>query len=306
MILDFLFLPVIFFIGLVVSYQDFKESKIKNKWIILGLIWGLGIYILFLIWALAAPFTFILPSYILKVFINSAIALIIGYLLWHFNLWSAGDAKLFFVFSLLLPLKYYWKSALPYFPSFALLINIFIPAVVFLIGQNLFYFLKTASIFKTVNFCKLNLSKLKNKRPVYLKEFFGFLLIFSVFQLIKYELGNWAHQFGQWQPFVFLLILVVRKPLGRVFKKIWVLILILLGIIFYLMAGNLFYFQGTIPKIFFLIKSSLFLMLIFGVASVLLSYIQKQRKEYLPFAVWIFVGVILTVILRESLISLIF
>jgi len=126
---DFLLLPVLFFIGLVTSYQDFRYGKIKNKWTILGMAWGLGIYILCIIWALIFPYLsqifpkisfFILPSYILKVFINSAFALIVGYLLWSFDFWSAGDAKLFLVFSLLLPLKYYWKSALPYFPSFAL------------------------------------------------------------------------------------------------------------------------------------------------------------------------------------------
>lgn len=311
---DFLFLPVIFFIGLITSYQDFKEGKIKNKWIILGLVWGLGIYILFLIWALAVPylsqiyskqFTFILPSYILKVFINSVIALIIGYLLWYFNLWSAGDAKLFFVFSLLLPLKYYWRTSLPYFPSFALLINIFIPLLLFLMGQNLFYFLKTISTSKITGFFGGNLLKFKTNYPLYLKEFLGFLLIFAIFQIIKYELGSWLGRFGQWQTLAFLLVMAARKPLRRVFKKTWVLTLIFLLIIFYLTVGQLFYSHGILSKVFSLIKNSVLFMLIFIIFSALLSYIQEEKKKHLPFAAWALVGVLLTIVLKGSLISLI-
>lgn len=313
-LLDYLFLPVLFLIGLVTSYQDFKEGKIKNKWIILGLSWSLGIYVLFLIWSFIAPFlsqiyskhlTFVLPSYILKVLINSAITLIVGYVLWYFDLWSAGDAKLFFVFSLLLPLKYYWRSALPYFPSFALLINIFIPALLFLMGQNLFYFLKTFSASKITGFWRGNLLKFKANYPLYLKEFLGFLLIFAAFQIIKYELGSWLSRFGQWQTLAFLLVMAVRKPLRRVFEKTWILILVLSGIIFYLTAGQLFYSQGILPKAIFLIKNSVFFMIIFAVASALLSYVQEQKKKHLPFAVWAFAGVILTIILQGPLISLI-
>jgi Flp pilus assembly protein protease CpaA len=130
MILNYLFLPMIFLIGLITSYQDFRYGKIKNKWIILGLAWGLGIYLFFLIWGLAIE-PIISFSYIFNVFVNGFIALIVGYLLWYFNFWSAGDAKLFALFAFLLPLEYYWRTVLPYFPSFVLLINIFIPVLVF-------------------------------------------------------------------------------------------------------------------------------------------------------------------------------
>jgi Flp pilus assembly protein protease CpaA len=139
--LDYLFLPMIFLIGLITSYQDFRYGKIKNKWIILGLAWGLGIYLFFLVWGLISE-PIISFSYIFKVFINSFIALIIGYLLWYFNLWSAGDAKLFALFAFLLPLEYYWRTALPYFPSFVLLINIFIPVLVFYLIKYFVFLVK--------------------------------------------------------------------------------------------------------------------------------------------------------------------
>ncbi len=321
MILDYLFLPVLFFIGIVTSYQDFKEGKIKNKWIILGLVWGLGIYLLLLIWAFLNPFlsqvfsrefTFILPSYILKVFINSAIAIIFGYLLWHFDLWSAGDAKLFFVFTLLLPLRYYWWTALPYFPSFVLLINIFIPVLFFLIGQNLFYLFKKAFSFKnigqirqTIEYKFLKLKKqFKNNYALYLKTFFGFFLIFMVFQIIRLELADRFGQVGWWQTISFLMIMAVQKSLRRVLEKNWVLILICLGVIFYLTDGYFFYSQEILSKIFLLIKGSMLFMAIFIIASALVSYVQEGQKKHLPFAVWALIGTILTIILRGSVVSL--
>jgi hypothetical protein len=323
MIFDYLFLPMLFFIGLVTSYQDFKEGKIRNKWILLGLLWGLGIYFLLLIWNLIVPYlsselpTF-LVSYLFKSLINSAISLIIGYLLWYFNLWSAGDAKLFFIFSLLLPLKYYWRSALPYFPSFALLINIFIPILFFLIFQNFFYFLKKASAFRKIRLTKIKgtiegkIVKLKTLFKInylsYLKVGFGFLLIFMSFQLIKFELKNHFSQLGLLQAIPLLMITLLRKSLSRVLKKNWVLILILLGIISYLTVVHFLYSQAILPQIFPLIKNSMLFMLIFIIVSALLAYTPtpKKQKKHLPFAIFLLIGVLITIILKGSLISLIF
>jgi len=321
MVLDYLFLPVLFFIGLVTSYQDFKEGKIQNKWILLGLVWGLGIYLLFLIWNLIVPYlSFELPtflvSYIFKSLINSAISLAIGYLLWYFNLWSAGDAKLFFIFSLLLPLKYYWRSALPYFPSFALLINTFIPIALFLLCQNIFYFFKKVLTFRKIRLTKIKgtikgkIVKLKTLLKInylsYLKVGLGFLLIFMFFQLIKFELKNHFSQLGLLQAIVLLGITFLRKSLSRVLKKNWVLILIFLGIIFYLVIGYLLYSQAMLPKISLSIKESILFMSIFIVISALLSFAPKEQKGHLPFAIYLLIGVLITIILKGSLISLMF
>ena len=316
MIFDYLFLPVLFFIGLIISYQDFKEGKIRNKWIILGLVWSLGIYILFLVWALLAPylsqiysreFTFVLPSYILKVFINSAIALVVGYLFWYFDLWSAGDAKLFFVFSLLLPLKYYWRTTLPYFPSFTLLINIFIPILLFLIGQDLFRLFKKIFPLKNIsqiiknNFLKLR-KQLKTNYYIYSKTIFGFFLIFMGFRIIRLELSNWLNQYSWWSVAIVLLLVLVRQSLKKVFQKKWFLILFCLVIIFYLGIGYFFYAQGILTKLNFLIKGSLFFMIIFALVLVLVSRIEEGQKKHLPFAIWVLIGTLITMALKGSLI----
>ena len=85
-------------------------------------------------------------NYFLDVAINSLISLAVAYILWHFELWAAGDAKLFFVFSFLLPLKYYSSGAFPHFPALALLLNVFTFAFIFLVLRSLYVFFKELDI----------------------------------------------------------------------------------------------------------------------------------------------------------------
>jgi len=59
--------------------------------------------------------------------VNSLIALALGFSLWIMNFWSAGDSKLFFAYSLMIPLSVYGIDRIPYFESFYLIFNSFIP-----------------------------------------------------------------------------------------------------------------------------------------------------------------------------------
>lgn len=319
MILDYLFLPVLFLIGLVTSYQDFKEGKIKNKWIVLGMIWGLGIYILLLFWAILAPylsqifsqqFTVVLPSYILKVFINSAIALIFGYLLWYFNLWSAGDAKLFFVFSLLLPLKYYWKSALPYFPSFALLINIFISLVIFLFFQSIFFSLKQIARIKNwpiilkEKFFKWR-SQVRINWFSWLKVILGFGLFFLILQIIRLEFTEYFAFLGEYQ-FLILFILILFKPLKNLFQKSWVFLVLVFILGVYFVYGLIIFPQEISQQLVGNLRISLYFLIGLGFFGLAVNfYIEKSETKHLPFAIWMLIGTILTIFLKGSLISII-
>jgi len=162
MILNILSLPVLFFIGIITTYEDFKCGKVRNKWIVFGACWGIGIILFFLIWYfIASPVTnfyyfnllnypadyevvvfTVSLSYLLKCILNMTVALIISYLMWKFNVWAAGDAKLFIVYSILLPTTFYWKSFFSFFPSFVLMINIFIPIFIYLLIASILYYLK--------------------------------------------------------------------------------------------------------------------------------------------------------------------
>ena len=131
---DYFFLIPLFIIGIITSYEDLRYGKIRNKWIEIGFLWGGGIFIILIFGDLITShfsvsslgvfrFNF---DYLKDVLFNTGIAFGVGFLMWHLRVWSAGDAKLFTLFAFLLPLRFYSRSFLNYFPSFALLLNIFI------------------------------------------------------------------------------------------------------------------------------------------------------------------------------------
>lgn len=131
-LIDLFFLIPLSFISIVAAYTDIKYGKIFNKLIVVGLVYGTG-----LILALTLYNSIFLHqagnyTYLGQVCLNTLCALITGYYLWNKNLWSAGDAKLFMVYALLLPLKFYSASYIKFFPALNLLINLFVPILVFL------------------------------------------------------------------------------------------------------------------------------------------------------------------------------
>ena len=118
---------MILFLGIVTSYEDKKYGKIRNKWVILALIYSAFVNIFLYLLG------YINFAHIGQLSINGLISLVFGFLIWRVNLWSAGDAKLFFVYSLLLPLELYRFNSSKLFPSGNILANTFIPAALLLI-----------------------------------------------------------------------------------------------------------------------------------------------------------------------------
>jgi len=132
--LSLLFGSIIIFIGGVTSYEDIRYGKIKNKWILSGLIGGILIFLLGISLGIIDNW-----AYIQKVIINTFIALVVGYLMWQYKLWAAGDAKLFALYAFLVPLNYYSNWYLEYFPSFVLLVNTFLLALCFLLAKAIYF-----------------------------------------------------------------------------------------------------------------------------------------------------------------------
>jgi len=322
MILDYLFLPILVFIGLVTSYQDFRYGKIKNKWIIFGATWGTGIWVILLGWSqlvpfvphyFATPMTYIKPSYILEVAINSSIAFAVGYLLWHFDLWSAGDAKLFFVISLLFPLKYYWRSAFPYFPSAVLLINIFSFALVFLALKSLFIIIrssfeepagkkrKTELVQQGMEYAKKNYATIIKGILIFFSALFIFLIV-----RLKVRAGFNVAQTSSWYLAIFFILLSkTSKYVRKIFKKTWLLIAIYLILIPYLLVSKFFSSAENVSSFSRMIKNSLSFGLAFGALYLLLAVAKKREANtHMPFAFWIFAGAIITMIFQGSLLSI--
>ncbi len=124
--LNSLFIVPLLLIGVVTSISDIKYGKIRNSHLRIGYIYTILLYLFLAIYSLFAIDQHSNLKYLLELIINSSIAFIVGYLLWYFNLWAAGDAKLFPLYALLIPMEYYYKNHIPNFPSLTILTDTFI------------------------------------------------------------------------------------------------------------------------------------------------------------------------------------
>lgn len=232
--LDILFLPVIFFIGITASVNDIKFGKIKNKWILFGFIYAITVYMILILWNdISMPFSFISErvwgddliydvsfstDFLWKLGLNSFLSILFGFFLWRANMVAAGDVKLFFVFSLLLPTKYYWKSYLPIFPSFALLVNIFVIILIFIFFRSLYYlFLEIKN-----SGCKRTLKNLffSGKNAVDVKGLIGFASIFLLFFWLRYFLKSYFEiDMGQYLYLFFILIIISGKRIMKILLR---------------------------------------------------------------------------------------
>ena len=125
------FLPGIILLGLITSIEDIKFGKIRNKWVGIALIYALIVHVGIILSVFVD--VGINMEYIGQLLGNILIATIVGFMFWHFKLWTAGDGKLFIAFAALLPLSVYHYGYISFFPSGVLIINIFMPGLIFLI-----------------------------------------------------------------------------------------------------------------------------------------------------------------------------
>jgi hypothetical protein len=94
----------------------------------------LGLALSVVICSLLFAFNIIDLRYIGLLFLYAFIALLIGTFLWLLGLWSAGDAKLYVIYLLLIPLTTYKYVELN-FPILPLLVNTVLPASIYLLAK---------------------------------------------------------------------------------------------------------------------------------------------------------------------------
>jgi len=130
------FLPCILILGIATSFTDIKYGKIKNKWILFGLFYGLIINIALILYYLYQKnLSF---GYVSELFVNMFFGLFVGFGFWLLKIWTAGDGKLFFAYSILVPLSFYQHGYIKWIPSAILLINIFVPLFLCFASISLF------------------------------------------------------------------------------------------------------------------------------------------------------------------------
>lgn len=288
--MDFFFLSILSIIGLVVSYEDIKMGKVRNKLILMGFIAGLLGYLLLITAALfSSKVDFI---YFKKVLINICISWAISFFIWYVGLWPAGDAKLFILFSFLIPLKYYGDN-LPIhsFPSFGLFVNIFISVLIFILPNILFRIILIPFNF-ILNFKKHRevlidkflewIKKINENKSTYMQLLLVYFFVFQWFYLFRLYLSKEIIRTPIiLEKFSYIAIILVYWPL-RFFlktKKIRAVTLLLIALLFMHVAFTVgISFKGyllALPKIFMNFSG---FMVVFGFAKKIIElYIQKNE-----------------------------
>jgi len=269
-----------------------------NKWIIAGLFYSLFIYLSALIIVnVTNPFSptdLFSISYGLiinfdKWCINLLISIVVAYLLWNFNIWGAGDAKLFICFSALVPISQYPKVYFNnYFASFFLLIFIFLPHITAMFITSLIYSIRQGNL-KRMFF---PLRKINKKSLFEInKVFSGFLVIFLFSDALQFQFMKILN--SGFNQFLFISIsLLAFKYLVDFFKKNYHLSFISLLLL-------LFYFKIFHSNIFFpiilrsLINTSIAITVFPFVINIIDSYFKDSKKETVSYATWMFLGALL-------------
>ena len=182
----------IFFLGLLVfgclaSLSDYRTGMVKNSLLKKGFLSALLLFIGLLLWTVLRsqlPFGsgyYLNYDFFLFTVINLMLATVVGFLFWKYDIWAAADAKLFILLVLFTPITLYNNGSIKYFQSFALLLNIYILYILWL----LIIFMKNL---KRENFAfgeKLKLVFKKENLRKIVDFLFAACLMYLVFSAVK-------------------------------------------------------------------------------------------------------------------------
>jgi hypothetical protein len=257
-IFTLLFLPGLLFFGSVTTYEDLKEGKIRNKWILFAIIYSLAMLIVFLIYLKFQNMEYNL-NFLALYFTNVGGALVIGVAIWYMGFWSAADAKLFVGYSAIFPLTLYKVGNVEIIPSYVLLINTFVPLFLFMLVVLLF---KTSLKDKLMVFKELFSIRMMSTLVLFL---FGFMWVLSlIFMFFKIRSNFFIDTM-----LLFVFLLVLNRLPG---EKLRIMIgLCIVRLIFdYNNILNLAFLWN------FLIMFAIFVALVFSIAALAFRLFSKE------------------------------
>lgn len=279
LVLTWIIIPIVFIIGIITTIEDYQEGKIRNKWIKQGITYGLIYYAAMILITIIGTFkldqhisyitqnftysyTYFEFSYYVWVIVNTAIAFVGGFLLWHLKLWTGGDAKLFSLYVFLIPLGFYSQAYIPIFPALALLINISIPIFIYVLLKMLWYpikmginYLRKPELLKTyINEYRKEHPVTKKKLKTYLSTALSFIVLMIFFRLIRdYIMVVIEPHLGGMILLVtamyFLLGFIVFSPIQKIFNKGKRVYIILIVVIAYFVSGAIWFKDNMLAEL---------------------------------------------------------
>jgi Flp pilus assembly protein protease CpaA len=196
-----LLLPAILYLGIVSSYTDIKLGKIRNRDILFSSIYALFVISAYILYQyFQNKIDYLAAMYIV---VNLITALFFGFLLWIAGFWTAGDAKLYTVFALIVSAAFPKPSSLIDFPFVSLTIYSFVPFFLFFAISSLFYIkkediihaLKESVSIQPIILAALSIFVLLWPLTIFPKDFsdpiFSFALVFVLYVLLEKITGKW-------------------------------------------------------------------------------------------------------------------
>ncbi len=262
--LEYFSLPFLFYIGYLTAFGDMKSGRIPNKliWlgVKLGVIWHL-FYIGVIMWVfkdeLLTNGQRNIVNYILEFGVNTTLGLVVAFFMWWMRQWAAGDAKLFVVFTFLLPVDFYEKFHVKWFPAFAFLYNVFICALAFILFEFVYKLLAGAAKSRRSGDMREFIDKNLNRKAVRayligswrpgLRLLLGLIFSFLITSLIRKYLGVAVEKILPWkftinlqhaeinESIIFLLIFLLFQPLAKLYQNLvfyYVTVFSLVGYVF--------------------------------------------------------------------------
>ena len=177
-------------LGLITSYTDIKEGKIRNFHLIL---YGVA----FVLLAGDSPF---ITQNIQNLLLYWAIIAILGFAVWKAKVWSAADSKLFTAYAMSIPVIIQTQNS--YQTAFDLAVNTVLPAMLFILGtkliakERIFKIPKKQTILSSAVFAAfsyLALTWIFIFIPVSLQNLSLFCALIIIFIVIKYTWKKYGY-----------------------------------------------------------------------------------------------------------------
>lgn len=308
--LSIIFLPIIFCIGIVTSYEDLRLSKIRNVWILFGVLYAL--FINSLTWLFYYNFVqaesivfledkkqlFLLISFFDKWGINLLVTTIIAYLLWHFKIWGGGDAKLFICYASLIPISKYSKVYFNYyFASFLLLIYIFIPVTIFLLIKALIYCLGSINLKESneISLTRIKININRKKITNFLKTASGFFILFFILDVVRQYTAKVFNPNLLNQNLLAVILLLGFNQISTFFRNNFKIMIICFVILYVFLKTQTDTIQLKTIHFRIISLKSLFIVILYSLSRKLISiFNERTLKKTTPFAPWMFLGALLT------------
>ncbi len=244
--LHYLILFPALYLGIVTSIEDTRFGKIYRHHIrfgiVIGLVWLAALVVFHLFFL--KDFGFLLQS-LPHCLLAALIALVLSGGMWWFNVWSAADAKLFSVFTLLLPVPVIMAHHSPTLFSLTLMVNVYTVAFVLICADFILRFTSRgtgklglffhAASAERRDILKSGIDYFRENVPGWIKTFIGIALILVLVRTLRRAVSDELQQVVTLDPtLLFLALFLAFRPLHMLFQIKAVAIVALLGFVTFL------------------------------------------------------------------------